>query len=116
MILQTRPKRWHNRRRQARLIEEQPILIAALAAALGASVGAALPLSQAEKNLIGETGAKAIEPGRGALANAADVVRKEGRFRRLGTMMSQLADKLMQTDHQRAGEEAPACAVRLARG
>ena len=49
----------------ARLIEEQPILMAALGAALGAAVGAALPLSQAEKDLIGETGAKAIGIGRG---------------------------------------------------
>ena len=50
----------------ARLIEEQPILMAALGAALGAAVGAALPLSQAEKDLIGETGAKAIDIGREA--------------------------------------------------
>lgn len=47
----------------ARLIDEQPILMAALGAALGAAVGAALPLSQAEKDLLGETGAKAISAG-----------------------------------------------------
>jgi hypothetical protein len=81
----------------ARLIEEQPILMAALGAALGAAVGAALPLSQAEKDLIGETGAKAIDIGRGALANAADVVRKEAASADLGAKMGQIADKVVQT-------------------
>jgi hypothetical protein len=81
----------------ARLIEEQPILMAALGAALGAAVGAALPLSQAEKDFIGETGAKAIDIGRGALANAADVVRKEAASAELGAKMGQLADKVVQT-------------------
>jgi hypothetical protein len=81
----------------ARLIEEQPILMAALGAALGAAVGAALPLSQAEKDLIGETGAKAIDIGRGALASAADVVRTEAASADLGAKMGQLADKVVQT-------------------
>jgi hypothetical protein len=80
-----------------RLIEEQPILMAALGAALGAAVGAALPLSQAEKDLMGETGATAIGVGREALSNAADVVRKEASAADLGTKMGQLADKVVQT-------------------
>jgi uncharacterized protein YjbJ (UPF0337 family) len=81
----------------ARLIEEQPILMAALGAALGAAVGAALPLSQSEKDLIGETGAKSIGVGREALSNAADVVRKEAASADLGVKMGQLADKVVQT-------------------
>jgi uncharacterized protein YjbJ (UPF0337 family) len=81
----------------ARLIEEQPILMAALGAALGAAVGAALPLSQAEKDLMGETGAKAIGVGREALSNAADVVCKEASAADLGAKMGQLADKVVQT-------------------
>jgi ElaB/YqjD/DUF883 family membrane-anchored ribosome-binding protein len=81
----------------ARLIEEQPILMAALGAALGAAVGAALPLSQSEKDLMGSTGAKAIDIGRGALANAADVVRKEAASADLGAKMGQLADKVVQS-------------------
>jgi phage-related protein len=81
----------------ARLIEEQPILMAALGAALGAAVGAALPLSQSEKDLMGSTGVKAIDLGRGALANAADVVRKEAASADLGARMGQLADKVVQT-------------------
>jgi hypothetical protein len=81
----------------ARLIEEQPILMAALGAALGAAVGAALPLSQSEKDLMGSTGAKAIDLGRGALANAADVGREEAASADLGARMGQLADKVVQT-------------------
>ena len=81
----------------ARLIEEQPILMAALGAALGAAVGAALPLSQSEKDLMGSSGAKAIDLGRGALANAADVVRREAASADLGAKMGQLADKVVQT-------------------
>jgi phage-related protein len=81
----------------ARLIEEQPILMAALGAALGAAVGAALPLSQSEKDLMGSTGAKAIDLGRGALANAADVVRKEAASADLGARMGQLADEVVQS-------------------
>ena len=81
----------------ARLIEEQPILMAALGAALGAAVGAALPLSQSEKDLMGSTGAKAIDLGRGALANATDVVRKEAASADLGARMGKLADKVVQT-------------------
>ena len=81
----------------ARLIEEQPILMAALGAALGAAVGAALPLSQSEKDLMGSTGAKAIDLGRGALANAADVVRREAASADLGARMGQLADEVVQT-------------------
>jgi hypothetical protein len=81
----------------ARLIEEQPILMAALGAALGAAVGAALPLSQSEKDLMGSTGAKAIDIGREALAHASDIVRKEAASANLGAKMSELAEKVVQT-------------------
>jgi hypothetical protein len=84
----------------ARLIEEQPILMAALGAALGAAVGAALPLSQSEKDLMGSTGAKAIDIGRGALANTADVVRKEASAADVGAKMGQLADTVRADRHQ----------------
>lgn len=80
-----------------RLIEEQPILMAALGAALGAAVGAMLPISKAEKDLIGATGAKAIDAGRSALAGAADVVRQEASTADLSARMGQLADKVVQT-------------------
>jgi hypothetical protein len=80
----------------ARLIEEQPILMAALGAALGAAVGAAVPLSQAEKDLLGETGAKALGAGREALSGAANVVRQEVAAADIGAKMSDIADKVVQ--------------------
>jgi hypothetical protein len=80
----------------ARLIEEQPILMAALGAALGAAVGAALPLSQAEKDLLGDTGAKALGAGREALSGAANVVRQEVAGADIGAKMSDIADKVVQ--------------------
>ena len=92
----------------ARLIEEQPILMAALGAALGAAVGAALPLPQAERDLMGETGAKAIGVGREALSSAADVVRTEASAADLGTKMGQLADKVVQTVTKEAVKPANA--------
>ena len=60
-----------------RLLEEQPILMAALGAALGAAVGAALPLSRQEKELLGGVGATAVGAGREALSSAAGVLREE---------------------------------------
>jgi hypothetical protein len=80
----------------ARLVDEQPILMAALGAALGAAVGAALPLSQAEKDLLGETGAKAIGAGREALSGAANVVRQGVSTADIGAKMSEIADKVVQ--------------------
>jgi hypothetical protein len=80
----------------ARLIDEQPILMAALGAALGAAVGAALPLSQAEKDLLGETGAKAVGAGREALSGAANVVREEVSTADIGAKMADIADQVVQ--------------------
>jgi len=79
----------------ARLIDEQPIVMAALGAALGAAVGAALPLSQAEKDLLGETGAKAISAGREALSGAANVVRQEVSTAEVGAKMADIADQVV---------------------
>jgi hypothetical protein len=79
----------------ARLIEEQPILMAALGAALGAAVGAALPLSQTEKDLLGEAGVKALGAGREALSGAANVVSQEVAGADIGARMSDIADKVI---------------------
>ena len=77
------------------LIEEQPILMAALGAALGAAVGAAVPLSKAEKDMIGGIGARAIGAGRDALSTAADVVKQEAQKADLGGKVGELADKVV---------------------
>ena len=78
------------------LLEEQPILMAALGAALGAAVGAALPLSRQEKDLLGGVGASAVGAGRDALSSAAGVLREEVAHADLGAKVSDLADKVVQ--------------------
>jgi hypothetical protein len=78
----------------ARLIEEQPILMAALGAALGAAVGAALPLSRAEKDLLGQTAANALEAGREALSGRANLVRQEVASAEIGARI-EIADKVV---------------------
>lgn len=78
------------------LLEEQPILMAALGAALGAAVGAALPLSRQEKDLLGGIGAGAVGAGREALSTAANVLREEVAQADLGSKASELADKVVQ--------------------
>ena len=79
-----------------RLLEEQPILMAALGAALGAVVGAALPLSRQEKELLGRVGASAVGAGRDALSSAASVLREEAAHADLGAKVGELADKVVQ--------------------
>ncbi|HZB52278.1 MAG TPA: hypothetical protein VE527_01550, partial [Reyranella sp.] len=78
-----------------RLLEEQPILMAALGAALGAAVGAALPLSRQEKDLLGGVGASAVGAGREALSSAAGVLREEVANADLGAKVGDLADKVV---------------------
>jgi hypothetical protein len=80
-----------------RLLEEQPILMAALGAALGAAVGAALPLSRQEKELLGGVGASAVGAGRDALSSAAGVLREEVAQADLGAKVSDLADKVVKS-------------------
>jgi hypothetical protein len=78
------------------LLEEQPILMAALSAALGAAIGAALPLSRQEKDLLAGVGASAVGAGRDALSTAAGVLREEVAHADLGAKVSDLADKVVQ--------------------
>lgn len=80
----------------ARLIEEQPILMAALGVALGAAIGAALPLSRQEQEMLGKTGASAVAAGRGALSGAADMLRKEADRAGLSDKVGEMADKLVE--------------------
>jgi hypothetical protein len=80
----------------ARLISEQPILVAALGAALGAAIGAALPLSRQEKDMLSGVGAKAVGMGREALSGAAGVLSEEVGRADIGAKVGQLADKVMQ--------------------
>jgi hypothetical protein len=78
----------------ARLIDEQPILMAALGAALGAAVGAALPLTEVEKDALTDPGANALRKGRKAVATAGDVVREEVSTE-IGAKAGDIADKVV---------------------
>lgn len=80
----------------AHLLEEQPILMAALGAALGAAVGAALPLSKTEKDMIGAAGARAVGAGRDAFASATEVLKEEAAKADIGGKVSDIADKVVQ--------------------
>ena len=84
------------RQSMAHLLEEQPILMAALGAALGAAVGAALPLSKAEKDMIGAAGARAVGAGRDALASAAEVLKEEAAKADIGGKVTEIAEKVVQ--------------------
>ena len=81
----------------AHLLEEQPILMAALSAALGAALGAALPLSKAEKDMIGSAGARVVGAGRDAVTTAADALKAEASNADIGAKVGEIADKVVQS-------------------
>lgn len=80
-----------------KLLEEQPILVAAMGAALGAIFGAALPVSQAERNVLGKVGAQAIDKGREVLETAKDSVSERIADAHLGEKVEGMAGKLVDT-------------------
>lgn len=84
-----------------KLFEEQPILVAALGTAIGALIGAALPVSQAERQVLGKTGAQAVDAGREALDKAKHAV---------GEQLDEVGDQLKDA---RLGEKAGEAAGRL---
>lgn len=77
------------RQAMARLFEEQPILVAAVGTAIGALLGAALPVSQAEREVLGRTGAQALDAGREAIDKAKEVVGEELKDAQLGQKAGQ---------------------------
>jgi len=81
----------------SKLLEEQPILVAAIGAALGAIFGAALPVSQAERTVLGKVGAQAIDKGREVLETAKDTVSEEIAGAHLGEKVEGMAGKLVDT-------------------
>jgi ElaB/YqjD/DUF883 family membrane-anchored ribosome-binding protein len=80
----------------AGLIHEQPILMAAIAAAVGAAIGAIFPISRTEKDFFGATGAEAVGAGREALSRAGSVMRQELSGADIGGRVSDIADKMVQ--------------------
>ena len=81
----------------SKLLEEQPILVAAMGAALGAIFGAALPVSQAERSVLGKVGAQALDKGREVLETAKDTVTEEIAGAHLGEKVEDMAGKLVDT-------------------
>ena len=78
-------------------------------AALGAAVGAVLPLSRTEQDILGGTGAQAMGAGREALPRAAGVMRQEISKADIGGRVSDMADKIVQQAvGQKSGDDDPA--------
>lgn len=78
-----------------KLFEEQPILVAALGTAIGALFGAALPVSQAERNVLGKVGAEAIDKGREVLETAKTTVTEQIADAHIGEKVGNVAGKLV---------------------
>jgi ElaB/YqjD/DUF883 family membrane-anchored ribosome-binding protein len=83
------------RQAMARLFEEQPILVAAIGTAIGALLGAALPVSQAEREVLGRTGAQALDAGREVIDKAKGAVGEELKEAQLGEKAGQAATRLV---------------------
>jgi ElaB/YqjD/DUF883 family membrane-anchored ribosome-binding protein len=58
----------------SRFVQEQPILAAACAVAVGAAIGAAFPMTDLERSYLGETGARLNRKGRQVASDVADTV------------------------------------------
>jgi hypothetical protein len=78
-----------------KLAREQPILLAALGAALGAVAGSLFPVTEAEKKYMGDVSKKAADAGRETLARVADVVKNETLGDRPENKVAEVADKLV---------------------
>lgn len=79
----------------SRLVEEQPILVAAIGTALGALLGAALPVSQAERQVLGKVGAEAVDKGRNVLEAAKAAAGEQLADAHLGDKVGDVAGKLV---------------------
>ena len=77
-----------------RLAREQPILLAAMGAALGAAVGSLLPMSATEKKYMAEASGKATRAGRETLAKVVDVVKSETLGDHPETKVAAVAEKV----------------------
>jgi len=83
------------RQAMTRLLEEQPVLVAAIGTAIGALFGAALPVSQTERSVLGKVGAEAMGAGREALGKAKDIVCGELASAHLGDKVGDVAGRLV---------------------
>ena len=59
------------------LAEEQPIVVAALGVAMGAALGAVLPMTEAERQYLGSASARLKQASRDTISKVAEVVKSE---------------------------------------
>jgi hypothetical protein len=69
----------------AKLVDEQPLVAAALAIAIGAAIGAAIPATAAEKEYLGKASARARKAGQDVLTKVTDAASREAKAQGLGT-------------------------------
>jgi ElaB/YqjD/DUF883 family membrane-anchored ribosome-binding protein len=69
-----RERTTHTKDTLSRFVQEQPILAAACAVAVGAAIGAAFPVTDLERSYLGETGARLTRKGRQVASEVADTV------------------------------------------
>jgi len=69
-----RERATHTRDTLSRFVQEQPILAAACAVAVGAAIGASFPMTDLERSYLGETGARLNRKGRQVASDVADTV------------------------------------------
>ncbi len=80
----------------AQFMDQQPILVAAIGAGIGAALASMFPVTETEKRYLGAAGAKATQAGRETLAKVADVVKTETIGDDIGGKVGALADKVVQ--------------------
>ncbi|HEX2887890.1 hypothetical protein [Vineibacter terrae] len=68
----------------AKLIDEQPLVAAALGIAIGAAIGAAIPATPAEKEYLGKASAKARKAGQEVLSKVTEAASREAKAQGLG--------------------------------
>jgi hypothetical protein len=69
-----REKTTYTRDTLSRFVQDQPIIAAACAVAVGAAIGAAFPITDLERSYLGDTGARLASKGRKVASDVADTV------------------------------------------
>ena len=83
--------------RSGGVARETSLSLVKIGTAIGALFGSALPVSQAERSVLGKVGAEAVGAGREALEKAKDVVGDELASAHLGGKVGEVAGRLVDT-------------------
>ena len=87
----------HGKDSLQQLAHEQPILLAAAGAALGAVLGALFPVTEQERRYLGRMSAEATKAGRETVAKVADVVKSEALGDHPETKVAAVAERVVRT-------------------